>query len=77
MTCLEDQVEQGERILAIQNQLVTGSLEASNRDLLVTEQRRLWDEAYPGRAFEEIARDVWLVRSYGSAPARVDGSPSR
>ena len=57
-------IEAAERIVSIAGSLRTGNLSPARREVLVAEQRRLWDEEFLGRAFEEIEHDLWMVRRY-------------
>lgn len=44
------------RIVTIQTLLSTHDLTPAQREALSHEQAALWDEAFPGRAYEDIAR---------------------
>lgn len=43
------------RIVAIQEQLTSSVMYVPDRARLAAEQTRLWDEHFPGKAYEEIA----------------------
>lgn len=43
------------RIVALQSQLNMAALGWLERRRLLTEQQKLWDEAFPGKPYEEIA----------------------
>jgi hypothetical protein len=42
------------RIVAIQGQLDSHDITPETRERLTEEQSKLWDEAFPGKPFEEI-----------------------
>jgi hypothetical protein len=56
------QIEAAERIVAIQQTLAESFLGEPKRAELMTEQRKLWDEFYPGRPYDEISKDGWMHR---------------
>lgn len=63
--------EVAQRIVEIQRLLGVGRLDSLERANLISEQRILWDEVYPGRSFDVIESDAkrnqWLVKD----PARL------
>lgn len=46
------------RVVEIQQRLGTETMTPARRRFLQAEQRRLWDEEFPGRPFEAIAADT-------------------
>lgn len=55
-----------ERIVRIQESLLARHLGPSTRESLQSEQSELWERDHAGRAYEDIAHDVWLTR--GASP---------
>jgi hypothetical protein len=65
-------LESAEAIVSIQTQLTTRKLTSYARDVLTTEQRRLWDKEHAGRSYDEISHDVWRFRT-GRPYESLDG----